>query len=75
MSHELLNLLEKKVEHALEVIELLRLQIDELEEENITLKADQEKWRHDLMMLIKRFDHFETNQETEDLVVELESAY
>lgn len=66
MTIDLLQQLEQKVAHAVEVIELLRMQIEELEEEsitlkeeNVTLKAEQEKWRNDLVGLIKRFDQIE----------------
>lgn len=59
MSQDLLLQLEQKVAHAVEIIELLRLQIDELEEENINLKAQQEEWRNALSGLIKRFDKIE----------------
>ena len=62
-TRDLLSTLEHKVEQALEVIELLRLQLDELEEENAILKddrnmlrAEQEQWRGDLSALIARFD-------------------
>lgn len=61
MTPDLLQQLEQKVAHAVEIIELLRLQVEELEEQNINLKADQEKWRHDLMSLLKRFDHIDGN--------------
>ena len=60
MTSDLLLQLERKVSHAVEVIELLRLQVEELEEENLVLKAEHEKWRHDLTNLIKRFDQIET---------------
>jgi cell division protein ZapB len=60
MSLELLNQLEQKVDHTIETIELLRLQIEELEEENTALKAEHEKWRHDLVDLISRFDEVDT---------------
>lgn len=56
MTTELLEHLEKKVTHAIEVIELLRLQIEELEEENIALKTEHDKWRRDLSALVKRLD-------------------
>jgi len=59
MTSDLLLQLEQKVAHAVEVIELLRLQIEELEEENIALKAEHEKWRNDLAALIKRFDQID----------------
>lgn len=66
MSTNLLAKLEKKVEHTVEVIELLRLQIEELEEENAALKAEQEKWRADLSALLQRFDDIEVEQDVED---------
>lgn len=66
MSTNLLNKLEKKVEHTVEVIELLRLQIEELEEENAALKAEQEKWRADLTALLQRFDDIEVDQDADE---------
>lgn len=57
MSQELLSKLESKVQHAVELIELLRLQIEELEEENADLKAEQAEWREELAALLRRFDH------------------
>jgi len=57
MTSNLFLQLEDKVEHAVETIELLRLQIEELEEENIALKAEHEKWRCDLSSLIGRLDN------------------
>lgn len=59
MTTDLLLQLEKKVAHAIEVIELLRMQVDELEEENAFLKNEQDKWRNDLASVIKRFDQIE----------------
>lgn len=59
MIGDLLMKLEQKVEHAIEVIELLRLQLEELEEENAALKVEQQKWRGDLVALIKKFDDIE----------------
>lgn len=63
MSRDLLQELEKKVEHALGVIEILRLQLDELEEENTMLKVDHEKWREHLSSLIDRFDSVDVEAE------------
>ena len=59
MTIELLNKLERKIGHAIETIELLKLQIDELEEENAALRAEQEKWRHNISDLLSRFDGLE----------------
>lgn len=57
MTTDLLVELEQKVSHAVELIELLQLHIEDLEAENERLKSDQEKWRYDLHALIKRLDH------------------
>jgi cell division protein ZapB len=61
---DLLFQFEQKVEHAIDLIELLRLQIEELEEENMTLRGEQEKWRDDLVNLIKRFDQIDSSSAT-----------
>jgi cell division protein ZapB len=70
MTNDLLQKLEQKVAHAVEVIELLRMQIEELETENSTLKAEHDKWRRDLVSLIKRFDQIE--EKTTQVVREVE---
>jgi len=56
MSTDLLEQLEQKVSHAVDIIEILRMQVEELEEENLALKNEQNKWRKDLQGLIQRFD-------------------
>lgn len=66
MFKDLLFQLEQKVEHAVDLIELLRVQIEELEEENAALRSEQEQWRDDLMQLLKRFDQIE-QPETEQV--------
>jgi len=70
MTTDLLQKLEQKVAHAVEVIELLRMHIEELETENTTLKAEHDKWRRDLVSLIKRFDQIE--EKTTQVVREVE---
>jgi cell division protein ZapB len=61
MTADLLQQLEQKVAHAVEVIELLRLQVEELEQENLVLKTEHDKWRKDLSALLKRFDQIDTS--------------
>ncbi len=56
MNMDLLLQLEQKVAHAVEVIEFLRLQVDELEQEKSMLTGELEKWRRSLSTLIKRLD-------------------
>jgi cell division protein ZapB len=60
MTKDLLLKLEQKVEHAVEVIELLRLQLDELEQENRALKVEHDKWRSDLTAMINRLEGIDT---------------
>jgi len=60
----LLQNLENKIEATLEVIELLRLQVEELEEKNIGLQAEntalksrQIQWEQDLNSMLHRLDN------------------
>lgn len=66
MFRDLLFQLEQKVEHAVDLIELLRLQIEELEEENAALRSEQEQWRDDLVNLLKRFDQIDSSSDSTD---------
>jgi len=59
MYENILSTLEQKVGRAVELIELLRLQVEELEQENSHLKEEQNRWRHDLTTLIHKFDEIE----------------
>lgn len=65
MIRDLLFKLEQKVEHAVDLIELLRLQIEELEEENAALRSEQEQWRDDLVNLLKRFEQIDPSADQE----------
>ena len=70
MSEHLLAQLEKKIENAIENIELLRLQVEELEEknaklqnenatlqnENATFKSRQSEWEQGLTKLLNKLD-------------------
>lgn len=66
MTTDLFLQLEQKVEYAVDTIELLRLQIEELEEENLALKAEHEKWRSDLTSLINRLDQVDAQEPKHD---------
>ncbi|MGE4348192.1 MAG: cell division protein ZapB [Candidatus Berkiella sp.] len=72
MTTDLFLQLEQKVEYAVDTIELLRLQIEELEEENLALKAEHEKWRSDLTSLINRLDQVDAQEATPSLDYESE---
>lgn len=61
MDHDLLKKLEQKIETAIESIELLKLQIEELEEqkgklacENLALKEKQTTWEQNLLAMIEK---------------------
>ncbi len=75
MFKDLLFQLEQKVEHAVDLIELLRLQIEELEEENAALRSEQEQWRDDLVHLLKRFEQIESNPTEEEEKVHREEVF
>ena len=51
MHHDIILQLEDKVHHAMEIIRLLRAQIEALEDENTLLKADYAKWREEIRAL------------------------
>lgn len=59
MMPDLLSELETKVAQAIENIEILRMQVEELEEENTRLKSEQDRWKHDLASVIKRFEQID----------------
>ena len=63
MSSELLQKLEEKVDTTIETIELLRLQIEELEDrkekligENTKLKEKQDTWEKNLNSMLDKLD-------------------
>ncbi len=63
MSEQLLTQLEEKIDNAIENIELLRLQVEELEEknaklqnENATFKTRQSQWEQGLTKLLNKLD-------------------
>ena len=64
MSNELLQKLERKIENAVETIELLKLQIEELEEKNATLanennnlKDKQISWEKNLNTMLDKLSN------------------
>jgi cell division protein ZapB len=69
MSSELLQRLEDKIDNALETIELLRLQSEELEEkyskllnENTALKNKQAAWEQNLTNMLEKLDAIEPKE-------------
>jgi FtsZ-binding cell division protein ZapB len=71
MSNSLLEKLEKQIENAVGLIELLRLQVEELEgkhqqlqHENSVLKKHQSEWEQSLSTLLRKLDsaHLSTDK-------------
>lgn len=65
MSLELLNQLETKVQTTLDSLEILRMEMDELKEENSSLKADKQAWETRLSQLLNKFSELETTADSE----------
>ena len=71
MYNELLNQLEKKIQEAVEAIEMYRVEIAELKEKNDELENHQQLWEEKLSSLISKFESM--NQE--DQSDSAESSY
>lgn len=59
MSIELFNQLEQKVSNAVEAIEMLKMEAEELREENARLKQEQEEWQQRLGGLLEKFNELD----------------
>lgn len=62
MSTELFNRLEQKVASAVEDLELLKMEAEELREENSRLKQEREEWERRLTALLGKFDEVEAER-------------
>ena len=62
MSTELFNRLEQKVASAVEALELLKMEAEELREENRRLKQEREEWERRLTALLGKFDEVEAER-------------
>ncbi|XGA80878.1 cell division protein ZapB [Halomonas sp. CH40] len=56
MSQELFNQLDQKVAATVEALELMKLENEELREENQRLKQEREEWEQRLTGLLSKFD-------------------
>ncbi|CBV43721.1 cell division protein ZapB [Halomonas elongata] len=65
MSIELFNQLEQKVSSAVEALELMKMEAEELREENARLKQEREEWERRLSALLGKFDDVETEQSSQ----------
>lgn len=61
MSKELFNQLEQKVAATVEALELMKLESEELREENQRLKQEREEWERRLTGLLSKFDDIDTS--------------
>ncbi|WP_280567764.1 cell division protein ZapB [Chromohalobacter sp. 296-RDG] len=59
MSLELFNQLEQKVQNAVETIEMLKMEAEELREENTRLKQERDEWERRLNGLLGKFQDLE----------------
>ncbi len=64
MSLELLNQLEAKVQTTLDSFEMLRMEMDELKEENANLRSEKQAWENRLGQLLNKFTELEAVAET-----------
>ena len=65
MYNELLNQLEKRIQEAVETIEMYRLEIAELKEKNSELENQHEVWEDKLSSLIQKFESLNQNDDTD----------
>ena len=65
MYNELLNQLEKRIQEAVETIEMYRLEIAELKEKNSELENQHEVWEDKLSSLIQKFETLNQTGETD----------
>ena len=80
MYNELLNQLEKRIQEAVETIEMYRLEIAELKEKNSELENQHEVWEDKLSSLIQKFETLNQTDgtdtaETTDVSANSDSSY
>lgn len=62
MSIELFNQLEQKVTSAVEALELMKMEVEELREENTHLKQEHEAWGQRLSSLLNKFNEADVDE-------------
>ncbi|PRY63099.1 cell division protein ZapB [Vreelandella songnenensis] len=60
MSLELFNQLEQKVTDTVEALEMMKLENEELRDENAQLKQEREEWERRLNGLLSKFESSDT---------------
>ena len=67
MYNELLNQLEKRIQEAVETIEMYRLEIAELKEKNSELENQHQVWEDKLSSLIQKFETLNQFEDSESV--------
>ena len=67
MYNELLNQLEKRIQEAVETIEMYRLEIAELKEKNSELENQHQVWEDKLSSLIQKFETLNKSEDSESV--------
>ena len=67
MYNELLNQLEKRIQEAVETIEMYRLEIAELKEKNSELENQHQVWEGKLSSLIQKFETLNQSEDSESV--------
>ncbi|MGJ7458460.1 cell division protein ZapB [Halomonas sp. MA07-2] len=62
MSNELFTRLEQKVTSAVEALELLKMEAEELREENTRLKQEHEEWERRLTGVLSKLEEIESTE-------------
>jgi cell division protein ZapB len=62
MSIELFDQLEQKVTNAVESLEMLKMETEELREENARLKQEHQEWERRLSGLLEKFRELEESE-------------
>ncbi|RAR63645.1 cell division protein ZapB [Onishia taeanensis] len=65
MSIELFNQLEQQVSNAVEAIEMLKMEAEELREENTRLKQEHDEWEQRLSGLLTKFQALDTGDSSD----------
>ncbi|WP_404376679.1 cell division protein ZapB [Vreelandella aquamarina] len=63
MSLELFNQLEQKVTDTVEALEMMKLENEELRNENAQLKQEREEWERRLQGVLSKFDGMDTSSD------------
>jgi cell division protein ZapB len=74
MYNELLNQLEKRIQEAVETIEMYRLEIGELKEKNSDLENQHEVWEEKLGSLIQKFETLNQTEDTDSVDISDDSV-